>query len=805
MATQTVSSGPYKGVIDSREPDDDTPDFLTAALNIYIPDPQNGSGAYQRPGAVLRNAGASLGTIGQCVYEHIALDGSRYVFAFVDGNVYRSNSTFSVWTDVSPTNLIIQTGTGSPTFIYCTSLNDELIVNDGVNKPWRGSNLGATPITGTPIEFDTPSIDLSLGSNNTRVATAEFTYLYRAGGSIGTQATFAAVPVGTTLPVGTIPSDQWGVFLVELNSSPALVITAGANNFTSGYSSESAALAAVPARTATRWYVGYFTVKTASGTAFIDGTDALKGGTGGNVASETNYYAGEGSPWSAFGPAKKRGVYQGSIAFILQQVATVYARATFAWSEPDEPETGYSQDGFDNVFSLIQTDTSPLYSLGLTNAGIFYARQLSWGMLVGTLSIDLQNTTTNDAVCENVGTISPASVDQFGSYIYFADAQGRPCRFALGDTSEPIWLAMRAATEANRQNATALGQLTNAAWGIVEPNLNVYLFGFPTEDAITGYCPTVFYVFDAQTGRYAGTWEFQNGEAMQIGGLVQSPDGVQVLLMLGTNGGTARGYVWQLTVPTDHNWQDNGMDVLPIAQSSRMGYGVKNQQQVGEVRALTGIDTPCTATTITTNGVTTMQAQAPIGVTLLSRGSNDTRVASVAFSYVINGFGLTKAAVPIGTAFSAQTIPMNTWGCYRVSINAAGVILIAPAPDNTTGYASESAAIADVPATPLNSWNMGYLAVLTKVGSPWIAATDALQGGTSGNPASVTHYYQGETSFDGTYKMTFPLNQITGRGVQVQISPDRTYPASVAPSQGQWVLFRIEADIETSTSARDQR
>ena len=130
----------------------------------------------------------------------------------------------------------------------------------------------------------------------------------------------------------------------------------------------------------------------------------------------------------------------------------------------------------------------------------------------------------------------------------------------------------------------------------------------------------------------------------------------------------------------------------------------------------------------------------------LVRGSTDTRPANVAFNFFIAGLAYNKAAVAAGTAIGAQTVPANKWALYRMSIQAGGTITNTPAAGNATGYASEALAKAAIPATPANEADMGYFTVLTMTDTQWIAATDALAGGTSGNEASVTNYYNAALS-----------------------------------------------------------
>ncbi len=128
----------------------------------------------------------------------------------------------------------------------------------------------------------------------------------------------------------------------------------------------------------------------------------------------------------------------------------------------------------------------------------------------------------------------------------------------------------------------------------------------------------------------------------------------------------------------------------------------------------------------------------------LAIGSTDDQVATGAFSYQIDGVLKTKAAVAAGTALPAGTTPIDKWGVYLVSIDAAGTITVTAGAANFgvgNGYATEALAIAALPDTPEDEVAIGYFTVLTEVGSAFVAATDALEGGAAGNPASVTNYY----------------------------------------------------------------
>lgn len=144
-------------------------------------------------------------------------------------------------------------------------------------------------------------------------------------------------------------------------------------------------------------------------------------------------------------------------------------------------------------------------------------------------------------------------------------------------------------------------------------------------------------------------------------------------------------------------------------------------------------------------------ANAMLIPTVLKRGSTDTRISnSTAATYNANGLtNIALAAVAAGTAFTAGTVIKNQWAIFVELVDGAGTITHAVGPQNYSvagaGYATEAQAIADYTdgaiAIPAGKCVLGYVTVLTKAATNWVAATDALAGGSSGNPASVTNYY----------------------------------------------------------------
>ena len=163
-----LKSGPWKGVFDTPDPFDAMDGRLQDLLNGFIPDPTNGSGVSQRNGFAPANNGAALTTAvgavyGQGVYTHTQLDGSTINFLVMAGKLLRVSAPTAgagmTITDVTPAGISINSGVG-PVFLTSAVKNvggttqSVLIVNDGVSRPWIGTNLTSTPITGTYIDYD---------------------------------------------------------------------------------------------------------------------------------------------------------------------------------------------------------------------------------------------------------------------------------------------------------------------------------------------------------------------------------------------------------------------------------------------------------------------------------------------------------------------------------------------------------------------------------------------------------------------------------------------------------------------------
>jgi len=143
--------------------------------------------------------------------------------------------------------------------------------------------------------------------------------------------TIAGVPVSVAAQtaqafgaLGTIPASTWGIIAVDAVAAGTISFASAAHNYDTGYTTEALAIAAAPAKTASKARIGYVTVL-ASSSGWVAGTDALAGGTGGNPATTTNYYN-IASPWQLTADSANA-ITLGSIALSAKQIGNMAGTA----------------------------------------------------------------------------------------------------------------------------------------------------------------------------------------------------------------------------------------------------------------------------------------------------------------------------------------------------------------------------------------------------------------------------------------------------------------------------------------------
>lgn len=144
-----------------------------------------------------------------------------------------------------------------------------------------------------------------------------------------------------------------------------------------------------------------------------------------------------------------------------------------------------------------------------------------------------------------------------------------------------------------------------------------------------------------------------------------------------------------------------------------------------------------------------MKQQAALALAFTSDGVLKGTVLSIGttVTLALTQCVITIAGVPVSVpAQTAQaigslgTVAASKWSIIAVDAVAAGTITFEVPAGFATGYATEALAIAAAPAKTANKARIGYVTVLASA-STWVAGTDAFAGGTGGNPATTTNYY----------------------------------------------------------------
>ncbi len=187
---------------------------------------------------------------------------------------------------------------------------------------------------------------------------------------------------------------------------------------------------------------------------------------------------------------------------------------------------------------------------------MYLFRRNSIGAVGGAPGINFQGTATHDIVSGNVGCTNSATLRSFLNYIYFADALGRPYRFAAGGIPEPVWLQARGDFEFPSQASSIAAVVETYGFSMVEQNLNLYLLSY-----------------------------FSASLTMSNGGTVRDATGAPALAVTETvSGGVAQ--VWRLTRLYENTWTDNGGVPSIAVQTQWMFYDGHVTVRCQQVRLL---------------------------------------------------------------------------------------------------------------------------------------------------------------------------------------------------------------------------
>jgi hypothetical protein len=150
-----ASAGPFRALRFVQDaPYDDWKSYGLNATDGYFRDSKGESSWIQRPGFTNTNPSALIDSAHPTQGQTSFVDPSTstiYRYFVANGKLYRCDSGYTTFTDVSPVGITIDASTVHVSFL---AVGSSLVVTDGVNRPWVMAAFASTPVTGTYIDID---------------------------------------------------------------------------------------------------------------------------------------------------------------------------------------------------------------------------------------------------------------------------------------------------------------------------------------------------------------------------------------------------------------------------------------------------------------------------------------------------------------------------------------------------------------------------------------------------------------------------------------------------------------------------
>jgi len=243
-------------------------------------------------------------------------------------------------------------------------------------------------------------------------------------------------------------------------------------------------------------------------------------------------------------------------------------RVTIVWSEEGDETTGYEAGGYNNAWSLRQTDADPLTALAATNDQLIAFRRSSTTSIRGAVSDAFSTTGTRDGISASIGTASPASVMAWDNVVYFLGSDRHFYRVGTGGLEE-VGQGHRVGLAA--VPVSKLGSAEAFAWYGAPDQRYIGMAVVETSQTYTSR----YFVLDADTGRAAGTWF---GVLGQRWGLVEDTEGQlwTACLSGATSASATDGYCYTVGVLDGAVWKDEFATadeaITHILQSGFLGW-----------------------------------------------------------------------------------------------------------------------------------------------------------------------------------------------------------------------------------------
>lgn len=117
---------------------------------------------------------------------------------------------------------------------------------------------------------------------------------------------------------------------------------------------------------------------------------------------------------------------------------------TFVWSEADVLNTGFEAGGYNNAWTITQTNPNRLYRIHGTEEGLLVLRARSSTRATGPVGPNFSSQSTQEGMDATNGTTSPFGLVSIGSSVVLVDADIHPQLYRSGASAlDPLWTDLR--------------------------------------------------------------------------------------------------------------------------------------------------------------------------------------------------------------------------------------------------------------------------------------------------------------------------------------------------------------------------
>lgn len=216
-------------------------------------------------------------------------------------------------------------------------------------------------------------------------------------------------------------------------------------------------------------------------------------------------------------------------------------RSTIVWSEENDPTTGYEAGGYNNAWTLGQTEQEPLFVLIPSNEALFYLRARSIGAIRGAVNDDFINSATREGISTSIGSKSPngIAIGQETACFMDSDNQVHTLNITSGNLDTNIWPKLRETISGWDETQTGDSR------AVYDPTTGLFLVGAVADG---GTECNRYVAIDSETYEVQGVWTGWTSTAMAV---VKNASGQPVIMH-----GTENGYIYVHGLPSGSTWND---------------------------------------------------------------------------------------------------------------------------------------------------------------------------------------------------------------------------------------------------------